>query len=30
MASTRTLGITVDGHGHRTINKEFRCERLFR
>ena len=24
MPSTRTRGITVDVHGHRTINKEYR------
>jgi hypothetical protein len=29
MPSTRTRGITVDVHGHRTINKEYRGERIF-
>jgi integrase len=29
MPSTRTRGITVDIHGHRTINKEYRGERIF-
>ena len=29
MPSTRTPGITVDAHGHRTINKEYRGERIF-
>ena len=29
MPSTRTRGITVDAHGHRTINKEYRGERIF-
>lgn len=29
MPSTRTPGITVDAHGHRTINKEYRRERIF-
>jgi hypothetical protein len=29
MPSTRTLGITVDAHGQRTINKEYRGERIF-
>jgi integrase len=29
MPSTRTPGITVDTHGQRTINKEYRGERIF-
>ena len=29
MPSTRTPGITVDAHGQRTINKEYRGERIF-
>src|SRR5262245_6990441 len=29
MPATRTRGITVDRHGHRTINKEYRGERIF-
>ena len=29
MPSTRTPGITVDAHGHRRINKEYRGERIF-
>jgi len=29
MPSRRTRGITVDVHGHRTINKEYRGERIF-
>jgi integrase len=29
MPSTRTRGITVDAHGYRTINKEYRGERIF-
>lgn len=29
MPATRTRGITVDRHGHRTINKEYRSERIF-
>src|SRR5438105_14236782 len=29
MPSTRTPGITVDGYGYRTINKEYRGERVF-
>jgi integrase len=29
MPSTRTPGITIDAYGHRTINKEYRGERIF-
>jgi len=29
MPSTRTPGITADAHSHRTINKEYRGERIF-
>ena len=30
MAKTRTAGITIDGIGRRTINKEYRGVRVFR
>jgi integrase len=29
MPSTRTPGITVDAHSHRTLNKEYRGKRIF-
>jgi hypothetical protein len=29
MSRTRTAGITIDRNGFRTMNKEYRCQRIF-